>query len=113
MTHTSGIAGGPCSGIDGLRRWNRRERAWINVYRRLVQRVDNGEFTDLGAWVDELAHLPLWSHPGEHYTYGYSYDILGHIIELKSGLQLAEYLSRRVFAPLCQSAPRADGTNDT
>lgn len=103
LTHTSGIAGGAAPGIDALRRWRNRERAWIDVYKPITKQVDRGDVADLETWVDELAKLPLWSHPGEHYCYGYSYDVLGRILELKTGKPLGELLRERIFQPLAMN----------
>ena len=35
--------------------------------------------------IDSLAKLPLMHEPGEKWTYGLSYDILGRLIEIWSG----------------------------
>lgn len=108
LTHTSGIASHYSTGIDGPKRRSRREMAWSNLYKRLVARVDNFEFHNLSEWVKELATLPLWSHPGDHYGYGYSYDVLGHIVELITGKGLAEYLRELIFVPLDMQDTRFD-----
>lgn len=100
LTHTSGISGGAAPGIEPIRRWNKREHAWIDVYKPLTSRIDSGKITNLSAWVEQLSKLPLWNHPGEHYSYGYSYDVLGHLIELKTGKCLTQYLQERIFVPL-------------
>jgi len=111
LTHTSGIASHYAKGLDGPRRRNRREMAWSNIYKDLVAKVDNGEICSLDAWVSEVAKLPLWSHPGMHYGYGYSYDILGHIVEVKTRKPLARYLQENVFRPLSMSDTHFDLTN--
>eukprot|EP00928_Gymnodinium_smaydae_P046481 TRINITY_DN30971_c0_g1_i1.p1 TRINITY_DN30971_c0_g1~~TRINITY_DN30971_c0_g1_i1.p1 ORF type:complete len:525 (-),score=119.08 TRINITY_DN30971_c0_g1_i1:33-1607(-) len=108
LTHTSGIASHYASGIDGPKRRSRKEMAWSNLYKDLVAKVDSGEISTLDAWVDELAKLPLWSQPGACYGYGYSYDILGHIVELKTGKTLAAYLRERIFEPLGMRDTRFD-----
>eukprot|EP00930_Biecheleria_cincta_P091523 TRINITY_DN8110_c0_g1_i1.p1 TRINITY_DN8110_c0_g1~~TRINITY_DN8110_c0_g1_i1.p1 ORF type:complete len:528 (+),score=87.35 TRINITY_DN8110_c0_g1_i1:81-1664(+) len=100
LTHTSGISGGAAPGIEAIRRYNRREHAWVDIYKPLISKIDSGQITSLSAWVEQLAKLPLWNHPGEHYSYGYSYDVLGHLIELKTGKHLALYLQERIFVPL-------------
>jgi len=48
----------------------------------------------------EVAKVPLWNHPGDFYGYGYSYDILGYLIELKTGRPLEKYLREKIFLPL-------------
>jgi len=100
LTHTSGIAGGAAPGLDGIRKWCARERAWIDVYKPLTKKVDRSEVTSLEGWVHELAKLPLWSHPGEHYSYGFSYDAIGRVIEIVTGMRLDRYLQARIFNPL-------------
>lgn len=100
LTHTSGISCGLALGLDGPKRRGAREKAWASIYASLVQAVDRGEIHDLAAWVHGLACLPLVDHPGNSYSYGYSYDILGHLIELKSGKTLAMYLQDHIFRPL-------------
>jgi len=50
--------------------------------------------------VDEAAKVPLCFHPGEHWMYGFSHDILGRLIEVISGKSLGEYLSETIFKPL-------------
>ncbi len=63
-----------------------------------------------------LAEHPLKFHPGAHWNYGISTDIVGRLVEILSGLPLDEYLRRELFEPLGmvdtgffvpgQSAPR-------
>merc|ERR1712218_120937 len=65
-----------------------------------VRGIDSGEIDDLGTWVEELAKLPLVGHPGANYDYGYSYDVLGHLVKVKTGLDLPDYLDRYIFKPL-------------
>ena len=50
--------------------------------------------------VDEAAKVPLSFHPGEHWMYGFSHDILGRLIEVISGKSLGGYLSEAIFKPL-------------
>lgn len=47
-----------------------------------------------------LASLPAHHHPGEAFTYGYSTDLLGRLIEVWSGLNLDEFLEKELFEPL-------------
>lgn len=47
-----------------------------------------------------LARVPALHHPGERFTYGYSTDLLGRLIEVWSGKPLDQYLQQAVFGPL-------------
>ena len=47
-----------------------------------------------------LAEHPLKFHPGTHWNYGLSTDIVGRLVEILSGLPFDEYLRREVFEPL-------------
>merc|ERR1719206_958340 len=40
LTHTSGISCGPADGIDGQKKRNARERAWLGMYGDLVAQAD-------------------------------------------------------------------------
>ena len=50
--------------------------------------------------VGKLAGLPLLFQPGTRYHYGFSTDVLGHLIERVSGEPLDRYLETRLFGPL-------------
>ncbi len=47
-----------------------------------------------------LAEHPLKFHPGSHWNYGLSTDIVGRLVEILSGLRFDEYLAREIFEPL-------------
>jgi CubicO group peptidase (beta-lactamase class C family) len=47
-----------------------------------------------------LAEHPLKFHPGTHWNYGLSTDIVGRLVEIFSGLRFDEYLQREIFEPL-------------
>lgn len=47
-----------------------------------------------------MAQDPLDFEPGEGYLYGLSYDVLGGIVELVSGMPLGEYMRENIFEPL-------------
>jgi len=47
-----------------------------------------------------LAEHPLKFHPGTHWNYGISTDIVGRLVEILSGLPFDEYLRRELFEPL-------------
>lgn len=47
-----------------------------------------------------LATLPLSFQPGEKWQYGLNSDLLGCLIEVISGMNLEEFLSKNIFQPL-------------
>lgn len=50
--------------------------------------------------VTKLAKTPLAFHPGTQWEYGRSTDVVGRVVEVVSGMTLAEFFQRRIFAPL-------------
>jgi CubicO group peptidase (beta-lactamase class C family) len=84
FTHTSGlIYDAPGEPID-------------EFYRPL----DEESGKSLEELVSHLARLPLKWHPGTHFDYGYSTDVLGRVIEAITGLRLDAYLRTRILEPL-------------
>lgn len=49
---------------------------------------------------DSLAHLPLLFSPGAKWTYSFSTDVVGRVIEVVSGMTLDRYLDSALFRPL-------------
>ncbi|TWT39880.1 Esterase EstB [Thalassoglobus neptunius] len=49
---------------------------------------------------EALSRIPAHHHPGERFTYGFSTDLLGRLIEVWSGKTLAEQLQESIFDPL-------------
>jgi CubicO group peptidase (beta-lactamase class C family) len=47
-----------------------------------------------------LAQHPLKFHPGTHWNYGISTDIVGRLVEILSGHPFDEYLEHELFGPL-------------
>ncbi len=50
--------------------------------------------------IKEMAKLPLHHEPGERYAYAIGIDVLGYLIEIISGLSLADYFKNEIFNPL-------------
>ena len=50
--------------------------------------------------VTALSKLPLRCEPGSEFIYSVSTDVLGRLIEVRSGQSLDEYLSEHIFSPL-------------
>lgn len=60
-----------------------------------------GNDTDtIGEKMRILGGLPLRHRPGEAYTYGLSYDLLGYLVEVVSGMPFDRFLRTRIFDPL-------------
>ncbi len=54
----------------------------------------------LAEMVHKIASLPLLYHPGEGWVYSVSTDVVGRLVEVISGMSLADYLQEKIFAPL-------------
>jgi len=88
LTHTSGL---PYN-------WNPRLGKMYNdhsIGHGLIQQEGT-----IGDAVKRLAHVPLLFHPGDQWMYGVSDDVLGYLVEVVSGMTLAEFLEERIFNPL-------------
>lgn len=94
LTHTSGIsyrfvaAPGPTETLAQLYRT-------AGISDGLSQTP--GRIADLSA---KLGDLPLLFEPGTQYSYSLSVDVLGHLVEVLSGMTLAEFFATRIFEPL-------------
>ena len=88
LTHTAGISygAGPASDLykaAGLQGWFLADRP-----------------EPVGAYIKKLAKLPFDAQPGEKWVYGYNADILGYLVEVVSGLSLADFIRTRITDPL-------------
>ena len=84
LTHTSGITYG-----------------WENSPAdQLYTRANLDESVSLQEFVSKLGKLPLLHQPGEKWSYGYSVDVLGRLVEVVSGKTFEEFLEQRIFVPL-------------
>ncbi|MBX3254423.1 MAG: beta-lactamase family protein [Chitinophagaceae bacterium] len=54
----------------------------------------------LGDVIKKLGRLPLAHQPGEKFTYGLNTDVLGYLVEVVSGMSLADFFQKRIFTPL-------------
>jgi len=57
----------------------------------------------VGVYMKKLAGLPFDAQPGEKFVYGYNTDILGYLVEVVSGMSLAEFIEKRITEPLAMS----------
>jgi CubicO group peptidase (beta-lactamase class C family) len=90
FTHTSGMSYG----------WNELDpvdRAYQAGQKQMAQ---SGSQPTARSIAEALAELPLAFQPGTHWRYSMSIDVLGHLIEVISGLTLGEFLRKRMFEPL-------------
>ena len=66
------------------------------AYRKTkVQQANN-----LQEFVDILSELPLEFSPGDKWNYSVATDVLGHLVEVMSGMKLDEYFQKYIFGPL-------------
>lgn len=94
LTHTSGISYGFASDTLPRQIISRAYRD-AGVSDGLSQ--TEGVIADLSR---QLGTVPLLFEPGSQYQYGLSIDVLGHLVEVVSGMPLAEFFERRIFGPL-------------
>jgi CubicO group peptidase (beta-lactamase class C family) len=88
MTHTAGIS----YGMGALEEQYKAANAWWWYL------ADKDE--TLASFVDRLATLPFEAQPGERFVYGFSTDVLGHVVEVVSGKSLDAFFEERIFRPL-------------
>lgn len=50
--------------------------------------------------VDSFVETPLLFHPGEHFEYSLSHDVVAALIEVVSGRSFGEYLKKNIWEPL-------------
>ena len=50
--------------------------------------------------IDRLAELPLAYHPGTKWHYSVATDVVGYLVEVLSGMTLAEFMQTKIFKPL-------------
>ncbi len=55
---------------------------------------------DLAGACDTWASLPLLFQPGSEWSYSVGTDVIGRLVEIVSGMSLAEFFQTRLFAPL-------------
>jgi CubicO group peptidase (beta-lactamase class C family) len=88
LTHTAGISYG-AGPAEEAHKWARLHGWYF---------AEHDE--PIGEAVKRLSRLPLVSQPGERYVYGFATDILGHVVEVISGMTLADFMAERIFKPL-------------
>ena len=88
LTHTSGVSYGDGPAKDlykqaGIQGWFLADRS-----------------EPVGEVIKRLAKLPFDAQPGEKFIYGYNTDILGYLVEVVSGMSLADFVRKRITEPL-------------
>jgi CubicO group peptidase (beta-lactamase class C family) len=88
ITHTSGLTYGfmQANAVDA-------------AYRQAKLDFPGGR-GDLASQVARLAEIPLLCQPGSQWNYSVSIDVLGRLVEVWSGMSLAEFFQSRLFDPL-------------
>jgi len=89
LTHTSGI---------GYGFQDARYNALV-IKNNISEGFEDDDRTSLEN-IQRIARLPLLYEPGEKYTYGLSYDVLGVVIETVSGMRYDKYIRQYIFNPL-------------
>jgi len=90
LMHTSGLSYGYYGDTPVDRMY--REARLINDWDYLTH--------DTRELVAKLADIPLLFQPGSRWHYGFSTDVLGHLIERVSGKPLDVFFRERLFEPL-------------
>jgi CubicO group peptidase (beta-lactamase class C family) len=89
LTHTSGISYAAFSPTDARLK---------EAYKRAgVVGPPHETVADL---IANLVKVPLVHQPSEGWTYGFSHDVLGHVIEVAAGQRFDRYLEERILTPL-------------
>ena len=90
LTHTSGIGYAQIGSSEAK-----------NIYYKagVVGGIGIPEFL-LADKMKILGSLPLFHQPGEKFTYGLNTDVLGYLVEVVSGMNLKDFLHKRIFEPL-------------
>ena len=90
LTHTSGIA---------YAQIGSNESNAIYAKNGIVAGIGVGKLL-LSDKMKKLGSLPLMHQPGDQWTYGLNTDLLGYLVEVVSGMSLADYFSKNIFEPL-------------
>lgn len=97
FTHTTGYG----YGDEGIRRFEREYKKYGMKYRNPAEMFPPD--LSIKEAAEALARIPAMHHPGEKFTYGFSTDLLGRLIEVWSGQTLDVYLNESIFIPLGMS----------
>ncbi len=84
LTHTAGLANNYLGNAD--------------AYRAHMAELEQP--TDLEAYIQHLAELPLNYQPGERWEYSTATSVVGRLVEVLSGMPLDEFFYEKIFEPL-------------
>lgn len=90
LTHTSGIGYAQIGSAE----------ANAIYYKNGINGGIGTPYSTLKDIIPKMGKLPLFSHPGEAFLYGLNTDVLGHFVEVVSGMPLDQFLQKRIFGPL-------------
>ncbi|CAE7199160.1 unnamed protein product [Symbiodinium natans] len=93
LCHCSGIAYAPDVGETV-------EDESSRAYLQLQQDVQQKRIKTLAEFARGIARVPLSDHPGNSYWYGFSFDVLGRVLEVVGKKRLDKVLAETVFRPL-------------
>jgi CubicO group peptidase (beta-lactamase class C family) len=68
-----------------------------------LTRVEKYLFPTLAEHMADLAREPLQFQPGTQWLYGDSHDVLGYLVEVRSGERLDKFWQKKIFDPLGMS----------
>ena len=71
-----------------------------DMLRGFIKKREMGESVTTQDYVRAIGKIPLLFQPGEKWSYGFSADILGGIIEIVSNKKFSEFLRDEIFLPL-------------
>ena len=85
LRHTSGIGYG---------------RGPVDSLNQLYRQANVMGAANAQEFLTRLSTLPLTFQPGSDWEYGFSTNVIGHLVEELSGQSLLEYLTENIFKPL-------------
>jgi CubicO group peptidase (beta-lactamase class C family) len=90
LTHTSGLGYG----------WDESDLLNRMYHERLWPFFANQSGATLEELVQQVARLPLAHQPGSAWRYSVATDVLGHLVQVISGVPFDDFLKQRILAPL-------------
>jgi len=88
LTHTAGFSYGFMPDVYPV------DRLYAELWREGIHHKTTQEL------LQTLLEFPLVAQPGTLWNYSIATDICGHLVELISGMSLADYLQKFIFEPL-------------